>query len=279
MKEFFRKKLVGLKRSPQLIAILLTMVCCCIYTFALSSYSTASQALYQESVIEMINKNFILFNDLGLTSERVSFEVFALFRNPAIYMFIETLFSILLVISFLSVYKKGKRNNFMFSIVLIMIVVMIACNVLYYLSINYYTQNFDEILKSAGYDFNVSKNSIEQMVSSGTVSVDDFSYRELLETVKESDFANKTNTELYSIMLGELKFASTYNVELTAARQSALQNTLIHTIFLVITLVVILLTPVISKLLNKINTSVDDEYDRLMEQKSDEELMIELEDE
>ncbi len=277
MKEFFRKKLVGLKRSPQIIAILLTVVCCFIYTFALSSYSTAAQALYQDSIIDIINKNFVLFNDLGRTSELVVFEVFALYRNPAIYMFIQTLLSILLVVSFLSVYKKGKRSNFMFSIVLVMMAVMILCNVLYYLSIQYYTDGINQALADSGYDFTLNKATLEQMVANGEISVNDFSYRELLNS--STKFDELTNEQMFAQLLQEVKLADNFTVELTEARISSLQNTLIHTIFLVVTLVVILLTPVISMLLNKINTSVDDEYDRLMEQKSDEELMIELEDE
>lgn len=204
MKEFIRKKIAGLKRSPQIIPILFLVISCCIYTFALGAYSTASLALYNEAYIETI-KSMV----------DASFNVPGLYRNPAIYVFVQSLFSLLLVITFLSVYKKGKRNNFMYSITLGMIVIMIACDLLYYLSIDFYTA----------------------------------------------------------------KYPVGYELPLTAERVSAMTNSIVHLVSLVISLLAVVLMPVYAKLIYKIDTSVDDEYDRLMEQKSDEEMMIELEDE
>ncbi len=220
MKEFFRKKIVGLKRSPQMISLILIMICCCIFTFSLSDYSSASLGLYQDSFIEAINAALA---SQGITQ---TFAVPGIYRNPAMYMFVQTLFSYLLVISFLSSYKGGKRNNFMWSISLAMVVIMIVCDIVYYLALNYYT-NIDTVL----------------------------------------------------IAMGWTKTTQSFNIDLTAQRSKAMLMSIIHLVALVISLASILAIPLLKKLLAKIDTSVQDEYDDLMEQKSDEELMIELEDE
>ncbi len=60
---------------------------------------------------------------------------------------------------------------------------------------------------------------------------------------------------------------------------SGLALTIVHMVLLVISALAACLTPVFGKLLGFINTDVVDEYDTLMEQKSEEELMLELEDE
>ena len=230
MKEFFRKKVVGLKRGPQIIPLLFLVISCCIYTFSLRYYSTASIGLQNDNFFQQ------------LTHGQVNVPV--LMQNPAIYMFVQTLFSILLVITYLSVYKKGKRNNFMFSIVLIMIVVMIACEILYYFSIDFYTTQL------IGYDYTVITDPI-------------------------------TKEQTFPLILDALgnPVVKDYSVEKNEAMNAAIQTTIVHTVFLVISLILVLILPLISKALNKINTDVDDEYDRLMEQKTEEELMIDLEDE
>lgn len=200
MKEFFRKKIVGLKRSPQIIPLLFILIACCIYTFSLTVYSGASIGLYNPAYLTQIR------TDTGIDE----FEVFFLNRNPAIYVFINTLCSILLPISFLSVYKKNKTNWFMYSIAIFMIVLMIVCNIFYISALNFYMGDI-----------------WGQKDESGMMGV-------------------------------------------------SISRSIIHIVSLVISLVAILTKPLYSALFNKINTSVDDEYDRLMEQESEEDLLLDL---
>ncbi len=196
MKEFFRKKLVGLKRSPQLIAMLFILVCMVIYTFSIGTFAEATTTLFSD-------------NDKTLLIES---GISPILRNPAVFVFISTLLSVLLPISYLSVYKKGKRSNFMFSIVLVMVALLIVCDVLYLLAMNFFT----------GPDW----------------------------------------------------FLNDFEIQ-----NSSVTTTIIHLISLGVTLLAILTKPLYGALLNKIDTSVEDEYDKLMDQKSDEELLIDLEDE
>lgn len=217
MKEFFRKKIVGLKRSPQLIPMLFIIISCVIYTFSLTIFSNASIGLYEQGFFEQ------LISELKASGAEIAFPIienaagnyviFPLYRNPAIYVFIVTLFSILLPISFLSVYKKNKVNWFMLSIAIAMIVVMIACDVLYICSLKFYM----------------------------------------------GDVYGQIDTD--------------------GVLQLTITRSIVHLVSLAISLCAILTRPLYAALLNKIDTSVEDEYDKLMDRKSDDELMLDLDDE
>lgn len=121
MKEFFRKKIVWLKRNPQFFALIAIVVGLIVATFTLNVYSPLLSSIYTDDYA----------NSKNIT-------VPGIVKNPAVYIFIQTLLAILLTFTFLSSYKRGKRNNFMFSLTLVMIVILIACDALYLNSINYF---------------------------------------------------------------------------------------------------------------------------------------------
>ena len=202
MKEFFRKKIVGLKRNPQVIITIVILIACIVYTFSMSTFSQATVGLYTEAYEQSVKDMYPEFTGVSFIN-----------RNPAMYSFLVTLFSILLPISFLTVYKKGKVNKFKLSIVFVIIALMIVCDILFISSMNFYTGPYWGLEDIDGY------------------------------------------------------YASAINITIT------------HIVLMVITVVLIIAKPFYSALLNKINTTVDDEYDRLMDQKSEEELMLDLEDE
>lgn len=94
------KKLVSLKRRPQIIPILLLCVTCMVYTFNLTAHSNA--AIYvTDSLI-------------------------------ALYVFIITLCSMLTVFSYMNAYSKGKRNLPMLVVCLIMLAIQIVLDVVCY---------------------------------------------------------------------------------------------------------------------------------------------------
>lgn len=80
-----RKWIVSLKRSPQNISLLMLVVCCIIYTFQLTAHSNAS--MYVSS------------------------------RIIALYVFIITLASMLVIFSFLNVYAKRQKHKFLMQLV------------------------------------------------------------------------------------------------------------------------------------------------------------------
>ena len=98
IKEFFRKRIVSLKRNTQIIPLLFLIVGCCIFTFALGTHSIAANDNY---TVAMENA----FVAAGGSPVSLSH------RSVGLYVFIITLFSVLSVISYLSVYKKGKRTR------------------------------------------------------------------------------------------------------------------------------------------------------------------------
>ena len=114
MKEFFRKRIVGLKRGPQIIPLLLLIVSCCLFLFALGNHSDASRSL-------------ITINDINAATGRIKL----VYAAPGLFLFISTLLSVLSVISYLSVYKKGKTNYFMLGVEFLMLAVIIVSNILY----------------------------------------------------------------------------------------------------------------------------------------------------
>lgn len=193
MKEFFRKKIVGLKRSPQIIPLLFLVISCLVYTCSLTPLSSVTAKPY------------------GGTTNMDAIPAFL--KLPGMYMFIVTLLSILICISFLSAFKGGKRNNFIISVVFVMLAIMVVCDILFISCMNYLIDN------------NIAFDSPEiQIINSISISR-------------------------------------------------------IHIVFLVIDAVMVTLVPVFKKLLSFINTEVEDEYDKLIEQETEEEKLLELQDE
>jgi len=132
-------------------------------------------------------------------------------RCIGLYVFIITLFSILSVISYLSVHKKGSLSVPMLVIVYVMIAVMILCNILYVNALNFYTSDA----------FPARKPDDPDIIK-------------------------------------------------------AIANSRAHVVSLIISAVFVTVLPLIKKLLNMIDTSVDDEYDKLIDSKTDEEMLIEI---
>lgn len=197
MKEFFRKKIVTLKRSPHLVALLLVLFCCVFYTCSLGGLADCV-TLFSPKKVEPLGIDYPLYAQF-----------------PAMLLFVNTLLSILSFISYFSAHPRGKLNKFMASLTLLMMILMVVADLVFVLAQNYYISLGDVIITS---------EIAEQAVNSG-------------------------------------KFLS-----------------IAHIVMVSVTFVVICVTPLFGKLLNKINTDVVDDYDTLMEQKSEEELMLELED-
>jgi len=197
VKEFFRKRIVGLKRNTQIIPLIFLIVSCCIFTFTLGVHSIAANDNYtvamENAYVAAGNSPVSFFN-----------------RSVGMYVFIITLFSVLSVISYLSVYRNGKLNVVMLVVVYFMIAVMIACNFLYINALKFYM-----------YDFGSRVNGDPDVLK-------------------------------------------------------AIANSKAHIVSLIISAVFVTILPLLRWLLNKIDTSVEDEYDKLIESKSDEEMMIEI---
>ena len=94
------KKIVALKRGPQIIPLVLLCISCVVYTFNLTAHSNA--AIY-------ISNQYI-----------------------ALLMFIITLFSILAIFSYVNAYPKGKRFMPMFIVCLLMVFSQIGLDALCY---------------------------------------------------------------------------------------------------------------------------------------------------
>ncbi len=100
MNDFFRKRLVNLKRRPQTIPLVLLVVSCMIYTFHLTAHSNA--AMYVSS------------------------------RIIALYVFIITLASMLVIFSFTNAYARGtKRFHLMIGVVFLLLAVQIILDIVY----------------------------------------------------------------------------------------------------------------------------------------------------
>lgn len=116
IKEFFRKKLVGLKRSPQILPLLAIIIACMIYTFKLSNYSNAS--------------------------------IYATDFWVAILVFTTTLFSILSIFTYLGVHTRKGTNYVMFALCMLILVFLLVSDVLSYGSIS----GRIDAIKAAGAD-------------------------------------------------------------------------------------------------------------------------------
>ena len=200
MKEFFRKRIVALKRSPQIIPLILLIISSCIFLFGLKNHSYAS--------INNINP-----------SDPVEFadKIDLVYSAPGLYLFLTSLFAILCVISYLSVYKGGKTNRVMLGIVLFMLVLMIVSDILYINSLKYLTGEF-LVIKGVPADQRTVPEAVVKSIS----------------------------------------------------------NTWVHIVSVGVCIVFVAALPLIRMGLNGINTLVIDEYDVLMEQKSEEDLLIDI---
>ena len=106
VKEWFRKKAVALKRRPQNIALLFLAVATIYFMLTLYRISIAVFEVYEQK---------------GLNT------------TIGICVFVTTLLSLLVLVSFLNSFPKRKKPNIFFIVlVFLMIGAMIACDIVYY---------------------------------------------------------------------------------------------------------------------------------------------------
>ena len=104
IKEWFRKKIVALKRKPQYIALFFLAVCSVFFLLALFNVSQAISRSFTEA------------------------------ETTGICTFVVTLLSLLSLVSFLNAFPKRKKPNIFFIVlVFVMIGAMIACDLVYYI--------------------------------------------------------------------------------------------------------------------------------------------------
>ncbi len=104
IKEFFRKRLVHLKRKPEILPMLAVMISCMVYTFNLSSFSTAA----------------IFCNDYYV----------------AILVFVITLLSFLSIFTYLGAHDKKGVKVPMLVLSLVQIAALIVMDILCYIPLN-----------------------------------------------------------------------------------------------------------------------------------------------
>ena len=104
IKEFFRKRLVQLKRKPQIIPLILICISCMVYTFKLSNYSFA--AIYSSD------------------------------SWVAILVFLTTLFSILAIFTYMGAFDRKKVKIVMVILAVVQLVALFSFDLLCYNSIS-----------------------------------------------------------------------------------------------------------------------------------------------
>jgi glucan phosphoethanolaminetransferase (alkaline phosphatase superfamily) len=120
-KEWRRKQIVGLKRAPQRIALIFLTITAVYYLICLY---TISKGTYPISNLEYIG----------------------------LFVFINTLFSILSVVSFLNAFPKRKKPVLaMIIVVFAMIAVMIVCDVLFFVKVSNLIANSKKFTEKAIY--------------------------------------------------------------------------------------------------------------------------------
>lgn len=109
VKEWFRKKVVALKVKPQIIPLLVLIVTTVCFMLFLNSFSKAIYASFSDSRT----------------------------KATGICIFISTLLSLLVIVSFLNAFPKRKKPNIFFIVlVFAMIAGMLACDIVYYVQMN-----------------------------------------------------------------------------------------------------------------------------------------------
>lgn len=126
VKEWFRKQIVGLKKAPQRIPLLFLLIASLCYMIILFNYS------------KTINQ-----------SSRA-----AELSSTGLCVFVVTLISLLVLVSFLNAFPKRKKVNWFFiALVIVMVGAMVACDVLVYIQL---TNNLKSIpadrVNSSNYD-------------------------------------------------------------------------------------------------------------------------------
>ena len=106
VKEWFRKKIVALKIRPHVIPLIVLLITSVVFMLSLYKYSIAIYASF----------------DVEATSA------------TGICIFVTTLLSLLVLVSFLNAFPKRKKPNIFFIVLVgVMIAAMIACDLVYYI--------------------------------------------------------------------------------------------------------------------------------------------------
>ena len=106
VKEWFRKRIVALKIRPQIIPLIVLLITSVVFMLSLYKYSIAIYASF----------------DVEATSA------------TGVCIFISTLLSLLVLVSFLNAFPKRKKPNIFFIVLVgVMIAAMIACDLVYYI--------------------------------------------------------------------------------------------------------------------------------------------------
>lgn len=110
IKEWFRKRIVALKRKPQNIAFAFLVISTVYFMLALFNISIAVNKVYTQEGIE---------------------------TTIGICIFITTLLSLLVLVSFLNSFPKRKKPNIFFIVlVFLMIGAMVVCDVMFYVQMS-----------------------------------------------------------------------------------------------------------------------------------------------
>lgn len=109
VKEWFRKKVVALKVKPQLIPLLVLVVTTIVFMLSLHGFSQAIKETFSEKTT----------------------------KATGICIFITTLLSLLVLVSFLNAFPKRKKPNIFFIVlVFVMIAAMLACDIVYFVQMS-----------------------------------------------------------------------------------------------------------------------------------------------
>ena len=109
VKEWFRKRIVALKIKPQIIPLIVLLVASVFFMLSLYKFSVAVSKTAGEGGNEA----------------------------AGICVFVSTLLSLLVLVSFLNTFPKRKKPNIFFIVVVyVMIAAMIACDIVYFVQMN-----------------------------------------------------------------------------------------------------------------------------------------------
>ena len=108
-KEWFRKKIVALKIRPHVIPLIVLLITSVVFMLSLFKFSGAVYKTADENET----------------------------AGSGICIFISTLLSLLVLVSFLNAFPKRKKPNLFFIVLVgVMIAAMVACDVVYYVKMN-----------------------------------------------------------------------------------------------------------------------------------------------
>ncbi len=126
VKEWFRKQIVSLKKAPQRVPMLFLLIASLCYMLILFNYSKTINQSAREATLSA----------------------------TGLCVFVVTLLSLLVLVSYLNAFPKRKKINWFFiALVIVMVAVMIACDVIVYLQLTANLNSIDPTkVNSSNYD-------------------------------------------------------------------------------------------------------------------------------